>query len=149
VGSRSLFVLCSTTYRLIESHNMDFIFGDFCLFCDRQTNGTAFCSSICRIKQLNHCTLAERTTSTASCDDINTPTVSQRLSLSVPTTGIYLPPAYDFSIHRTSSFSPIYLSSDNLKLSEEGQSDLKAYVGAFDQTRILRRRASMQTNDNS
>jgi len=132
---------------------MDFILGDFCLSCDRQTNGTAFCSSICRIKQFDHFTLAESTTSTASCGDINTPAVLKRLPLSDSTTGFYLPPAYDFSIHRTSSFNPIYLSdssqSDNLKLSEKGQSDLKAYVGAFDQTRILRRRVSMQTNDNS
>lgn len=33
------------------------------------------------------------------------------------------------------------------KLSEQAQNDLKDYVGSFDQTRTLRRRVSMQSNE--
>jgi hypothetical protein len=32
-------------------------------------------------------------------------------------------------------------------LSEQAQNDLKDYVGSFDQTRTLRRRVSMQSNE--
>jgi hypothetical protein len=137
--------LYSVSFRFVtEFWKMDFSLGDFCLFCDRQTSGTAFCSSVCRIKQLDHSTPAESTTSRASCDDTNTATVSQHLSLSVSMLGFCLPPAYDFSIHRTSPPKPIHLSMTyqpiNSKLSEQVQNDLKNYFVAFDQTRILHRR---------
>jgi hypothetical protein len=121
---------------------MDFLLGDFCLSCDRQTKGTAFCSPACRIKQLGLFTLAESTTSTACGDNHTTP------SLSVSTTGFCLPPAYDFSIHRISSSNPLSMSissrSYSPKLSKQAQNDLKDYFGAFDQTRTLRRQVSMQ-----
>jgi hypothetical protein len=137
----------------IKSYTMDFVLGDFCLSCDRQTNDTAFCSSACRFNQLDRFTLAESTTSTASCGDRNTPTVSQHPVLSVSTTGFYLPPAYDFSIHRTSSSKPLPVSissrSHSPNLSEQAQNDLKDYVDAFDQIRTLQRRVLMQSNDNS
>ncbi|KIX05365.1 uncharacterized protein Z518_06237 [Rhinocladiella mackenziei CBS 650.93] len=134
---------------------MDFLLGDFCLSCDRQTNGTAFCSSACRLTQLDHFTLAESTN--FSLGDTNTKTSStstnlvQRPSLSLSTHGFYLPPAYDFSIHRTSSSNSLSMSLTSRphspKLSEQAQNDLKDYVGSFDQTRTLRRRVSMQSNE--
>ncbi|KIV83060.1 hypothetical protein PV11_05120 [Exophiala sideris] len=128
---------------------MDLVLGDFCLSCDKQTNGTAFCSSACRLTQLDHFTLESNN---SSLGDTNTNFFpQQRPSLSISTNGFYLPPAYDFSIHRTSSFNSLSTSSvssrpHSPKLSEQAQNDLKDYVGLFDQTRTLRRRVSMQSN---
>ncbi|KIW39800.1 uncharacterized protein PV06_08384 [Exophiala oligosperma] len=126
---------------------MDFLLGDFCLSCDRQTNGTAFCSSACRLTQLDHFTLADSTSSSSS----SYTTAKQRPSMTISTTGFFLPPAYDFSVHRTNSSNSLSSSSTTSrphspKISEQAQNDLKDYVGSFDQTRTLRRRVSMQSN---
>jgi hypothetical protein len=141
----SIFSVCRT--------NMDLVLGDFCLSCDRQTNGTAFCSSACRLTQLDHFTQPESTPSSYSShnDTTSMTAVTQRPTLSLSNTGFYLPPAYDFSIHRTSSSNSLSTSSSSRphspKLSEQAQNDLKDYVGSFDQTRTLRRRVSMQSNE--
>jgi len=132
---------------------MDFLLGDFCLSCDRQTNGTAFCSSACRLTQLDHFTLAESTTVSSSLGDTTSlNSMTQRSPWTLPaTTGFYLPPAYDFSIHRTSSSNSLSMSlasrPHSPRLSEQAQNDLKDYVGSFDQTRTLRRRVSMQSHE--
>ncbi|EXJ77028.1 hypothetical protein A1O3_10185 [Capronia epimyces CBS 606.96] len=133
---------------------MDFLLGDFCLSCDRQTNGTAFCSSACRLTQLdNNFNMAESSTSSSSLSGYTTTTssVPQRSPLSLTPTGLYLPPAYDFSLHRTSSSNSLSMSLSSRphspKISEQAQNDLKDYVGSFDQTRALRRRVSMQGRD--
>ncbi len=135
--------------------NMDLVLGDFCLSCDRQTNGTAFCSSACRLTQLDHFTLPESTSSSYSHDHgtMSSTAVTQRPTLSLSHAGFYLPPAYDFSIHRTSSSTSLSTSSSSRphspRLSEQAQNDLKDYVGCFDQTRTLRRRVSMQSNEDT
>lgn len=48
----------------MKSPNLDIALGDFCLSSDRQTNGTAFCSSACHLEQLNYFALAKPTAST-------------------------------------------------------------------------------------
>ncbi|KIX96304.1 uncharacterized protein Z520_08082 [Fonsecaea multimorphosa CBS 102226] len=132
---------------------MDFLLGDFCLSCDRQTNGTNFCSSACRLTQLDHYTLGSSTPSSSPRDTSITTffSSSQRPSLTITTPGLYLPPAYDFSIHRTSSSNSLSTSFISRpispKLSEQAQNDLKDYAGSFDQTRTLKRRVSMQSNE--
>ncbi|EXJ81729.1 hypothetical protein A1O1_07794 [Capronia coronata CBS 617.96] len=132
---------------------MDFLLGDFCLSCDRQTNGTAFCSSACRLTQLDDFALAESSPVTSSLSGYTSThgSASQRSSMAFPSTGLYLPPAYDFSLHRTSSSNSLAMSLSSRphspKISEQAQNDLKDYVGSFDQTRTLRRRVSMQGND--
>lgn len=131
---------------------MDFLLGDFCLSCDRQTNGTNFCSSACRLTQLDQYTLASSTPSSSPRDTsiTNFFPSQQRPSFSLNTTGLFLAPAYDFSLHRnTSSNSLSTVSSRPVspKLSEQAQNDLKEYVGSFDQTRTLKRRVSMQSNE--
>jgi len=133
---------------------MDFLLGDFCLSCDRQTNGTNFCSSACRLTQLDQYTLASSTPSSSPYDTSITNFFSsqQRPSLNINTTGLFLPPAYDFSIHRTlssNSLSTISSRPVSPKLSEQAQNDLKDYVGSFDQTRTLKRRVSMQSNEDT
>ncbi|EHY60726.1 hypothetical protein HRR83_000495 [Exophiala dermatitidis] len=135
---------------------MDFLLGDFCLSCDRQTNGTAFCSSACRLTQLDNFTLGESSTSSSMSGytATNSPVAQrQRPSLGLATTGFHLPPAYDFSLHRSPSANSLSMSLSSRphspKISEQAQNDLKDYVGSFDQTRTLRRRVSMQCNDDS
>lgn len=151
-NTESSFLLSQPSFLRHCSTNMDFPFGDFCLSCDRQTNGTSFCSSACRLTQLDHFTMAPESTSSSSSysDTRSITTVSQRPTLAV-STRIYLPPAYDFSIHRTPSSNSLHMSlaprPHSPKLSEQAQNDLKDYVGSFDQTRTLRRRVSMQSND--
>jgi hypothetical protein len=150
--SLSFFCSChSVLLSTVKSSNMDLVLGDFCLSCDCQTNGTAFCSSACRLKQLDHFTLAEATTPIVSGGGTTTPIVAQPLSLSVSTTGFYLPPAYDFSIHRAFSSNVLQISISSWphspKMAEQARNDLKTYTGAFDQTRTIRRRASTQSND--
>jgi hypothetical protein len=132
---------------------MDFLLGDFCLSCDRQTNGTAFCSSACRLTQLDGFPLAESSTSTSSLSGYtgSNGSVSQRSSFSPSLAGLYLPPAYDFSLHRTTSSNSLSMSLSSRplspKISEQAQNDLKDYVGSFDQTRTLRRQVSMQGSE--
>lgn len=134
------------------TENMDFLLGDFCLSCDRQTNGTNFCSSACRLTQLDQFTLASSTPSSSPGDTSVTnffPSL-HRSSLNSNSIGIFLPPAYDFSIHRTPSSNSLSTVSSrpvSPRLSEQAQNDLKDYVGSFDQTRTLKRRVSMQSNE--
>ena len=72
-------------------------FGDFCLVCDKQTNGSPFCSQACRLAELDH-TLS----SSEPASHIHSrQTTSQRSSEPV-TTGFQLPPAIDFSSYRRS-----------------------------------------------
>lgn len=149
------------------SHKMDFTLGDFCLSCDAQTNGTAFCSSACRLTQLDRFVGSPDSPSTSSSfsDTASMASVTRhqhqhqqhhhqhsRFSWSSSSTnGFTLPPAYDFSVHRTTSSTSLSLSLSSRphspKLSEQARNDLKDYVGLFDQTRTLRRKVSMVTND--
>jgi hypothetical protein len=130
------------------------LFGDFCLSCDRQTNGSSFCSQACRLAELELYT---------GSDTSNTSyTTNRQPSTHRPTasagSGFQLPPAYDFSRRQTSSTSLSTSSSLSSsppasprattcsKLTDQVRNDLRDYVGAFDQTRTIRRRVSMQSN---
>ncbi len=130
---------------------MDFLLGDFCLSCDRQTNGSNFCSAACRLTQLDQYTLASSTPSSPRDTSItNFFSSQQRPSLNVNTAGLFLAPAYDFSLHRnpsSNSLSTVASRPVSPKLSEQARNDLKDYVGSFDQTRTLKRRVSMQSNE--
>ncbi|KEF53337.1 uncharacterized protein A1O9_10785, partial [Exophiala aquamarina CBS 119918] len=74
---------------------MDFPLGDFCLTCDRRTNGATFCSLPYRLKQLDYFNLTESTLYSL---------------ISFSTARFYLPPAYNFSIHRPLSSKPLPIS---------------------------------------
>jgi hypothetical protein len=128
-----------------SSFSMD-VFGGFCLACDGQTNGTDYCSQTCRLAGLDHYGTYEPT-SPIYCD---THTIARRPVGSV-SSGLYLPPAIDFSVYRVSSSNSVLTlrnkPSTQARLSEKARNDLRDYVGAFDQTRTLRRRVSMQSTD--
>lgn len=124
------------------------VFGDFCLACDNQTNGSDYCSQTCRLAGLDHYGTSEPT-SPIYCDIKNIgrrPTGSSNC-------GLYLPPAFDYSVYRVPSSNSVTTvrscsrSSSKSQLSGEAQNSLKDYVGFFDQTRTLRRRISVQSND--
>lgn len=74
-------------------------FGDFCLSCDRQTNGTPFCSQACRLAELDHSTTSSEPTSPS----YSQPSTSSQRPLAAVTGGFYLPPAIDFSSYRLST----------------------------------------------
>jgi len=72
-------------------------FADYCLSCDRQTNGTPFCSQACRLAELDHCSPQEPLSPSYTSSEV----VAQR-AVEPAKSGFYLPPAFDFSLHRTS-----------------------------------------------
>lgn len=74
-------------------------FADYCLNCDRQTYGTPFCSQACRLAELDH---SQEPTSPSYTNNGSGAQMTQRALKS----GFYLPPAFDFSMHRTSRMSP-------------------------------------------
>jgi len=122
---------------------MDF-FGDFCLSCDAQTNGSAFCSQACRLAELDNYTNPAPSSPTYwHTDSIYRPSMGTSSVL-------YLPPAIDFSVYRM----PLATSKDSVRstkskrrISEQARIDLDDYVTSFDHTRTLRRRISMQSSD--
>jgi ECL1/2/3 zinc binding proteins len=70
-------------------------FGDFCLACDKQTNGTPFCSQACRLAELDH--------SLSSSEPASPVYTRHRTSQRNPgfvTTRFQLPPAIDFLSYR-------------------------------------------------
>jgi ECL1/2/3 zinc binding proteins len=71
-------------------------FGDFCLACDKQTNGTPFCSQACRLAELDH----SLSSSSEPASPIYTRQTTSQRSPGPVTTGFYLPPAIDFSSYR-------------------------------------------------
>ena len=70
-------------------------FGDFCLACDKQTNGTPFCSQACRLAELDH-TLS----SSEPASPMYTHEGASQRSAGPVTKGFHLPPAIDFLSYR-------------------------------------------------
>lgn len=121
-------------------------FGDFCLTCDAQTNGSAFCSQACQLAELDNYT----TSSPPSPTQYDASAV--RRPSARTNSGLYLPPAIDFSMYRLPASSNSIESIKSTKLaprriSEQARNNLNDYVTSFDQTRTLRRRISMQSNE--
>lgn len=70
-------------------------FGDFCLACDQQTNGSPFCSQACRLAELDH----SLSSSEPASPVFEREGVSQRSS-GLAGKGFHLPPAIDFLSYR-------------------------------------------------
>jgi ECL1/2/3 zinc binding proteins len=70
-------------------------FGDFCLACDKQTNGTPFCSQACRLAELDH-----SLSSSEPASPVYTRHGTSQRSPGLVTTGFQLPPAIDFLSYR-------------------------------------------------
>lgn len=69
------------------------LFGDFCLVCDRQTNGSPFCSQTCRLAELDQSrSSSECSSPSSSCQP------SPRQKSFAAHKGLQLTPAIDFAI---------------------------------------------------
>lgn len=77
---------------------MDF-FGDFCLVCDKQTNGTPFCSQACRLAELDQ-SLSSSEPSSPVFARHETSQGTSRQMLRPAMTGFQLLPAIDFMSYR-------------------------------------------------
>ncbi|KAF2970458.1 hypothetical protein GQX73_g3148 [Xylaria multiplex] len=67
---------------------------EFCLYCDRQTDGTLYCSESCRLRDFESSSTSLSTT--AGSPGLASPS-SFQWSVSRNQTKFYLPPAYDFT----------------------------------------------------
>lgn len=150
----------------MSSQEMDWS-PEYCLACDRQTDGKAYCSEACRLAEY------ERANSTsgseASSPAQSTTHTSWPKTTSANVTNFYLPSAYDFSKKSTTTSRPqtqptygarpqltpsasqsslssmqsqASYSSESSTLSEESKQALRAYASSFDQSRYHRRQSA-------
>ncbi len=130
----------------------------FCLACDKQTDGATYCSESCRLADY------EKTSTTSSAPSSPAFTPPQEWSFPKPaassSTRFYLSPAYDFSHTRTTLASRQTLSPSNSHtslcsmkstsstssetsqvLSEKATKELRAYTRSLESVRLQRRRS--------
>ncbi|KAM0272881.1 hypothetical protein ACHAQH_008535 [Verticillium albo-atrum] len=144
---------------------------EFCLGCDKQTDGTAYCSESCRLADFEKTSTSH---SAASSPGLNTSTGPWSQSQRQPSR-FYLSPAIDFSNAQPfeslasatsylptgsppSTVSPLTSSSSNTSLASMGsnassnsdsymqlnkktQKELCGYAASFDNIRTQRRRS--------
>ncbi len=136
----------------------------FCLGCDKQTEGATYCSESCRLADYDK-TSPSTPSSAASSPSLSSPPLDWNLSR--PTTSantkFYLSPAYDFglaqpSTRRPSAYSHILSPSasqtslcsmrstssaglDPAQLTEKAARELRAYARSFESVRGQRRRS--------
>jgi hypothetical protein len=139
----------------------------FCLACDVQTDGNAYCGEACRLAEYERANTGSEASSPAS----------HQGSISWParqSNTFYLPSAYDFTKKASSTSShprpqsqPIYArpaltpsssqsslfsmqstsstsssSTEQVQLSEETRRELRGYASCFDQSRYHRRHSA-------
>ncbi|KAM0328484.1 hypothetical protein ACHAQA_004891 [Verticillium albo-atrum] len=141
---------------------------EFCLGCDKQTDGTAYCSESCRLADFEK---TSASSSPASSPGLNTSTGPWTTSQRQPSR-FYLSPAIDFTNAQPfgtatsflsagsspSTVSPLTTSSSNtslasmgsnassnmdshMQLNEKTQKELCSYAASFDSIRTQRRRS--------
>lgn len=148
------------------SENLDWS-PEYCLACDRQTDGTAYCSESCRLAEY------ERNNSSSE----SSPSTSHTYRSQPVPNSFHLPSAYDFSkttsrpavYSRAQSTPQVYTqqrpvltpsssqtslmslqstnsnlgwNADQGQLSEESKQALRAYASSFDQSRYRRRQST-------
>ncbi|KAK0626054.1 hypothetical protein B0T14DRAFT_421294 [Immersiella caudata] len=133
----------------------------FCLACDKQTDGATYCSESCRLADYEK-------TSSAPSSGPSSPAFgapSYQWAFAKPTTAntkFYLSPAFDFSSPHVSGLTrgpgPVLSPStshtslcsirstssaglDAAQLSEKAARELRAYARSFDSVRLQRRRS--------
>ncbi|GKT49419.1 uncharacterized protein ColSpa_09600 [Colletotrichum spaethianum] len=143
---------------------------EFCLGCDKQTDGTAYCSESCRLADFEKTSTPSSVASSPGLNGPSSPWGSRQQANS-----FYLSPAYDFSNAQPYGSTPArqsYLSSprtsstrralttsssnsslcsmqsttssntDASHLSEKAKRELQAYAVSFEQARLQRRRSA-------
>lgn len=137
----------------------------FCLACDKQTDGATYCSESCRLADY------EKTSSTPGSGPSSPAFASPSYQWTLPkpaaaSTKFYLSPAYDFSSsqllngrpqHSTASGPALSPSTsqtslcsmrssssaglDAAQLSDKAARELRAYARSFESVRLQRRRS--------
>ncbi|KAK2747593.1 hypothetical protein FQN55_004947 [Onygenales sp. PD_40] len=69
---------------------------DFCMVCDRQTLGGAYCSQACRLAEMDGCTPSDSEPSSPTTASHQNPWASHRAE-----TGLHLDPAIDFTTYKS------------------------------------------------
>ncbi|KAH7366731.1 hypothetical protein B0T11DRAFT_294650 [Plectosphaerella cucumerina] len=129
---------------------------EFCLGCDKQTEGTAYCSESCRLADNDKTSMPG---SAASSPGLNTPSYPWLSQQAQPQTGFFLSAAVDFSnpqpfgrsTSRTlqpsssntslCSMSTVSSNTEATQLSEKTRQELQSYAASFDNARLARRRS--------
>ncbi|EQB45252.1 hypothetical protein CGLO_15901 [Colletotrichum gloeosporioides Cg-14] len=144
---------------------------EFCLGCDKQTDGTAYCSESCRLADFEK---TSTPSSVASSPGLNAPSYPwSGSSRQQSSNKLYLAPAYDFTNPQPYGSTPVrqsYLSqrqsstrrtlttsssntslcsmqsttssnADASQLSDKARRELQAYAVSFEQARLQRRRS--------
>lgn len=143
----------------------------FCLSCDRQTDGAAYCSESCRLSDFEKSSTTSTPASSPGLTGSNFPWSSSKPKF-------YLSPAYDFSNAQPYGSTPQTLSfithhsesttsssfsrnltpssshsslcslrstsstgSDGQQLSDKSRKQLRDYASSFEQVRLQRRRS--------
>jgi hypothetical protein len=118
------------------SNNMDWS-PDFCLACDRQTDGGVYCGEACRLTEYEKANSGSEASSPASQREPRNWSTTTR-----PSNNFYLPPAYDFAAYKSQAYgiaarprpsptqrsrpqsSPVILSSKPVLTPSSSQSSL-------------------------
>jgi len=150
----------------MSSQDMDWS-PEYCLACDRQTDGSAYCSETCRLAEYERAASGSEASSPASNHGQSSWAGRNTHATS---NNFYLPSAYDFSkptrsqraqtqptqyarrgLTPSSSQSSLFSmqshtstsssgsSTDQTLMSEEAKKELRAYNSSFDQSRYNRR----------
>lgn len=158
-----------TTNMMYADTDMDWS-PDFCLACDKQTDGAVYCGEACRLAEYEKANSGSEASSPASArSPISWPQVR-------PSNNFYLPPAYNFGGYKPQAYSPTAstrpkssppvvsskpaltpsssqsslfsmrstssASYEPVQLSEEARRELRAYASSFDQSRYQRRQSA-------
>ncbi|KAJ4424500.1 hypothetical protein N0V82_000824 [Gnomoniopsis sp. IMI 355080] len=133
----------------------------YCLNCDKQTDGTTYCSESCRLAEYEQ---SSTPSSGPSSPAFNSPSYPWGHSSSTPTTKFYQPPAYNFSAQssqRRGSVAPPQrvlspssshaslcsmkssssTTSEAAQLSNAAKRELHAYASSFENARSTRRQS--------
>ncbi|KAI1740659.1 hypothetical protein F4680DRAFT_447983 [Xylaria scruposa] len=145
---------------------------EFCLYCDRQTDGALYCSESCRLRDFESSSTSLNTA--ASSPGLASP--SFQWSVPRNQTKFYLPPAYDFTNPRPYGSTPMPQShpsqlsgsssssggltpssshsslcslgstassgSESPQISDKTKKHLRAYASSFEHARTQQRRRS-------
>ncbi|KAI1179641.1 hypothetical protein F4777DRAFT_533433 [Nemania sp. FL0916] len=92
---------------------------EFCLYCDRQTDGAVYCSESCRLRDFESSSTSLATTTGPSS---LASSASSQWSVSRQQTRFYLPPAYDFSNPQPYGSAPLQQSHTSQRASSSNSS---------------------------
>ncbi|CAI7644801.1 unnamed protein product [Penicillium palitans] len=111
---------------------------DFCLVCDRQTQGAPYCSQTCRLAELDD--ISEGTSRRSSASSTHWSEINQAQAQAEVNT----PDAHNSSRILSVSSSQTSLSSlksntSNSNVADRLQDELRDYASSFDQVRDLKR----------